>query len=95
MVKHTQTIRRLLPTNCLSVLDHFVELALKGLIQSLSEQADKFSKFVRKIFNILNVLKFGRANFRRSHIIEPPPLRTFQKLGHLEGVRNCLLERGE
>ena len=31
MVKHTQTIRRLLPTNCLSVFDHFVALALKGL----------------------------------------------------------------
>ena len=31
MVKHTQTIRRLLPTNCLSVIDHFVKLALKGL----------------------------------------------------------------
>ena len=29
MVKHTQTIRRLLPTNCLSVFDHFVKLALK------------------------------------------------------------------
>ena len=32
-VKHTQTIRRLLPTNCLSVFDHFVGLALKGLSQ--------------------------------------------------------------
>ena len=32
MVKHTQTIRRLLPTNCLSVFDHFVWLALKGLM---------------------------------------------------------------
>ena len=31
MVKHTQAIRRLLPTNCLSVFDHFVGLALKGL----------------------------------------------------------------
>ena len=31
MVKHTQKIRQLLPTNCLSVLDHFVKLALKGL----------------------------------------------------------------
>ena len=31
MVKHTQTIRQLLPTNCLSVYDHFVGLALKGL----------------------------------------------------------------
>ena len=31
MVKHTQAIRRLLPTNCLSVFEHFVKLALKGL----------------------------------------------------------------
>ena len=31
MVKHTQTICRLLPTKCLSVFDHFVGLLLKGL----------------------------------------------------------------
>ena len=31
MVKHTRTIHLLLPTNCLSVFDHFVGLALKGL----------------------------------------------------------------
>ena len=31
MVKHTQTIRRLFPTNSLSVFDHIVELALKRL----------------------------------------------------------------
>ena len=31
MVKHTQTIHRLLPTNYLSVFDHFVGLALKEL----------------------------------------------------------------
>ena len=31
MVKHTETICRLLPTNYLSVLDHFLGLALKGL----------------------------------------------------------------
>ena len=31
MVKHTQKIRRQPPTNCLSVFDHFVRLALKGL----------------------------------------------------------------
>ena len=31
MVKHTQTIR-VLPTNCLSVFDHFVGMAVKGLI---------------------------------------------------------------
>ena len=31
MVKHTQTIRRQQPTNCLSVFDHFVGLAFKGI----------------------------------------------------------------
>ena len=31
MVKHTQTIHRLLPTNCLRVFDHILGLALKGL----------------------------------------------------------------
>ena len=31
MVKHTQTIHRQEPTNCLSVSDHFVGFALKGL----------------------------------------------------------------
>ena len=31
MVKHNQTIRRLLPTNCLSAFDHFEGLASKGL----------------------------------------------------------------
>ena len=29
MVKHTQTIRRQKPTNCLSVFDHFVWLVFK------------------------------------------------------------------
>ena len=31
MVRQTQTIRRQQQTNCLSVFDHFVGLALKGL----------------------------------------------------------------
>ena len=31
MVKHTQTIHRMLPTNRLSVFDHFVGLAVKEL----------------------------------------------------------------
>ena len=32
MVKHTQTTCCQQPTNCLSVFDHFVRLALKGLL---------------------------------------------------------------
>ena len=31
MVKHTQTIRRLSPTNSLILFDHYVGLTLKGL----------------------------------------------------------------
>ena len=31
MVKHTETIRGLLPMECLGVFDHFMELAIKGL----------------------------------------------------------------
>ena len=42
MVKHTQIIRRVLPTNCLSVFDCFVGLALKGL--NSMQQQDIFSK---------------------------------------------------
>ena len=34
MVKHTQTICRKQPTNCLSVFDHFVGFALKVLMKS-------------------------------------------------------------
>ena len=41
MFKHTQTIRRLLPTICLSVLDHFVGLALRWL-------KNRWLKYVRK-----------------------------------------------
>ena len=32
MVRYTRTIRRQHPGNCLNVFDHFVGLALKGLI---------------------------------------------------------------
>ena len=42
MVKHTQTIRWLLQRNCLSVFDHFVGFAFKGLtLQVKSTHYDK------------------------------------------------------
>ena len=46
MVKHTHTIRRQKPTNCLSVFDDFVGLALKGLsfmIEPLQGKANRFT----------------------------------------------------
>ena len=46
MVKHTQTIRRLLPLNCLSVFEHFVGLALKRLRPCQRSMMDHFAKNV-------------------------------------------------
>ena len=45
MVKHTQTIRRLLPAKCLSVFDQLVGLALKGLKTVCLEEGDIFNVF--------------------------------------------------
>ena len=62
MVKHNQTIHRLLPTNCLSVFDHFVGLALKGLNNS-------------KV-NIVNheyLTKRGLINSLAKYFISVPP----------------------
>ena len=50
MVKHTQIIRRQKPTNYLGVFDHFVGLALKGLIKKV---AHIVGKKIAKFFNNL------------------------------------------
>ena len=42
MVKHTQTLCRLLPTNCLTVFDHFVGIVIKGLIWKESDICEIF-----------------------------------------------------
>ena len=55
MVKHTQAIRQLLPTNCLSVFNHFVGLALKGLRHYLREG--------RLQISLLILSKFKRIKF--------------------------------
>ena len=51
MVKYTQTNRRQQPTNCLSVFDHFVRLALKGLNSYLKKEAHLFHE-IKKIFKL-------------------------------------------
>ena len=64
MVKHTQTIHLLLPTNCLSVFDHFVGLALQGLETSVfllflrSVEWDQRNK-VRGIPSILYINEYN------------------------------------
>ena len=47
MVKHTQTIRRLLPTNCLSAFDYFVGLTLEGLNNLLVADLSSFDDVTR------------------------------------------------
>ena len=42
IVKHTHTIRRQEPTNCLSVFDHFVGLALEVLTKTKLKKTDNF-----------------------------------------------------
>ena len=37
MVKHTQTICQLLPKNCVSVFEHFVGMALKGVMNQICQ----------------------------------------------------------
>ena len=51
MVKHTQTIRRLLPTNYLSVFDHFVRLALNGL-----NRKRNYLNYTKVTFSVFNWL---------------------------------------
>ena len=45
MFKHTQTIRRQQPTTSLSAFDHFVGLALKGLMKNWDNS--KFTYIVK------------------------------------------------
>ena len=71
MVKHTQTIRLLLPTNFLSVFDPFVEWALKGLIvcgnskdcQNLRHLKSSCPSYERKITVKLEYVFFYSTSF--------------------------------
>ena len=58
MVKHTQTIRRLLPTNCLSVFDHFVGLALKELKSLQTLTLKQWFTILQNILVIVSSLNF-------------------------------------
>ena len=76
MVKHTQTIRRLLPTNCLGVFYHFVGLALKGLnlILELVEGAE--NNDVGRVDRILQCDPVGRKNFNVNGSLQDSLLHT-------------------
>ena len=57
MVKHTQTIRRLLlPTNCLSVFDHIVGLMIKGLTSLSKLRLNTYTLIFQIHFDQLDLL---------------------------------------
>ena len=72
MVKHGQTIRRLLPTNCLGVFDHFVGLVLKGLsFQWIQNTQFLYCKDFKqwKIQNCRKVLKARDKSFNNFFLL--------------------------
>ena len=62
MVEHTQTIRRQHSTNCLSVFDHFVGLALKAL------KKVAYQKFLENFIRRLTIIIL-QANTQRSETL--------------------------
>ena len=57
MVEHTQTIRGMLRPNCLSVLNHFVTLTLKGLSRFRLKPIESEYKFRQNFQDTVNRLR--------------------------------------
>ena len=69
MFKHTQTIRCLLPTNCLRVFDHFVRLALRELRTAASQNiSGKLILFGSANKTFILLVNYLRQNFLRKSI---------------------------
>ena len=69
MFKHTQTIRCLLPTNCLRVFDHFVRLALRELRTAASQNiSGKLLLFGSANKTFILLVNYLRQNFLRKSI---------------------------
>ena len=82
MVKHTQTIRRQQPTNCLSVFNHYVGLVLKGLIAKIhcsQQQKNNFCErcSIKTLFR--KFYKFSLKTFmEKSFTNEGTSLRSYR-----------------
>ena len=61
MVKHTQTICRLLSTNCLNVFDHFLWLALKWLKTVVSDFYGTHSEAYSEPSQITKMKRFAKV----------------------------------
>ena len=72
MVKHTQTIRRQQPANCLSVFDLFVELSLKelnyGIIYPKLLRKKAISEFLSKSLKNTRLRDHFAQNLQRFDI---------------------------
>ena len=60
MVKYKQAIRQQQPTNCLSMFDHFVGLALKGLSMEEAKSNNGITNYIPH-HGVLNLHKPGKA----------------------------------
>ena len=76
MAKYTETIRRVLWTNCLSVFDHFVELALKGLTNVFEQQILLFLTYFFSMFFFDPILRTSQ-NLWFSDIFRGRASRTY------------------
>ena len=61
MVKHTQTIRRQKPTDCLSVFDNSVGFALNGLNSMTAKLQHRISGFQLSKVSLLSFRAFMKA----------------------------------
>ena len=86
MVKHTQTIRRLFPTNCLSVIDHLLGLVLKGLMQYFLQMFTPFRTYIHLHFNVFQYSVVNQA------VLFSKPIR-FKILTELLTGSNWLLSK--
>ena len=61
MIKHTQTIRRQKPADCLSVFDHFMGLSRRGLNSMTAKLQHQISGFQLSKIPLLSFRAFMKA----------------------------------
>ena len=87
MVKHTLTIRRLLKANCLSGLDHFVGLALKGLRFIRDQLINKINHNLTRI----KISNISNSNYKQISEISSFLICVFFFRLNLDNCDNCCM----
>ena len=83
MVNHTQTIRQLLSTNCLSVFDHFVGLKLKGL-----KSLDNKREAIKLIKNVKAMCASGEFKLTKFLSNSKQVLQSIDEADRRQGVKD-------